>query len=154
MSRTRIALPPPPSGREYNADFNEATSRNSLSGAFGHRPTSECKTANSYIRTRIAHAKLINGRYGVLAPRSCGNCKDRGTACMVYHPNLDGDGRALGTYCGKCRDRSVKCDIGPRPFAKILESTSGVGDTPDADSGAEADSIAVQARLDHDDTMP
>jgi len=145
IRKIRISLPSPPSGREYTSDFNKATSGNAPPGAFGHRLASEWDTANAYNRTRIAHAKLIHGKYGVLVPKSCSNCRNGGTACLVYHPNLDGDGRALGTYCGECRNRNVRCEIGPHPFEKILRCTRGILDTPEADSGAEVDTIVVQA---------
>jgi hypothetical protein len=142
--KTRITLPNPPSNAEYTADFDKATSENAPPGSFGHRQSSQWSSANTYVRIRIAHAKLIHGKYGVLAPESCGNCKKQGTTCMVYHPHLDGGGRALSTYCGECCNRSVKCEIGAYPFAKILASTDNIDRDED---GAQGDAIAVRVEV-------
>jgi hypothetical protein len=143
VQKNRITLPLPPPGHEFAADFAKASSENVPPGAFGHRELSQWNSANPYVRTRIAHAKLIHGKYGIVAPESCANCRKRGTACMVYHPDLDGAGRALGAYCGECRDRSVKCEIGPRPFSKIIAS-AGVNDAEEEDDESGADTIAAQ----------
>lgn len=121
ISKSRITLPPPLDRSEYTADFEAAQSTNAPPGSFGHRPSTQWTRAHPNVRTRITHARMIHGKYGVIAPESCLACRKRGTVCMLYHPGLENVGRALGTYCGECRDRSVKCEIGPQPFAMILE---------------------------------
>lgn len=146
--KTRIILPNPPSSAEYTVNFDKATSENVPPGSFGHRHTSQWNSANTYIKTRLAHAKLIHGKYGIIAPEGCSNCKKRGTTCMVYHPLLDGDGRALGSYCGECRDRSVKCEIGSHPFSKVMAPADSLrhGD----EDGAQADTIAARVETGED----
>jgi len=75
VARIKIQLPAPPLSVEYTADFEVAVSQNAPPGAFGRRSDSDWSALNMYIRTRIAHAKLIRGKYGVLAPESCANCR-------------------------------------------------------------------------------
>ncbi|KAH4024461.1 hypothetical protein HBH69_153780 [Parastagonospora nodorum] len=140
VGRSKIQLPPPPSSAEYTADFEIAVSENATLGAFGRRSDNDWSALSMYIRTRIAHAKLINGKYGVLAPESCANCRRRGTACMVYHPHLDGGGRVPGSYCNECRDRSVKCEITADVFSKILLAP---GDTA---SGQEVNNVETDSQ--------
>jgi hypothetical protein len=84
VQRTTVTLPPPPSSEEFNADFEQATSVNAPPGAFGHRPPLHWSRTIHQVRTRLAHAKMIQGKYGVMAPESCGNCRRRETTCMLY----------------------------------------------------------------------
>lgn len=84
LLKTRIMLPRPPTAAEYIIDFETAVAGNAPPGAFGHRTENEWNALYLYIRTRVAHAKLIQSIYGVISPESCANCRKRGTACMVY----------------------------------------------------------------------
>jgi hypothetical protein len=77
-------LPPPPSSDEFNADFEQATSTNAPPGAFGYRSPLHWTGTTPQVRTRLAHAKMIQGKYGVMAPESCRNCRKRKTTCMLY----------------------------------------------------------------------
>jgi hypothetical protein len=78
------------------------------------------------VRVRVAHGRLIHGKYGAIAPESCTNCRKRGTTCLVYHPGLKDTGRTLGKMCDECRNRSVQCDFDPKTWGKILEPVSAV----------------------------
>jgi hypothetical protein len=120
-NKMRIVLPPPPSRSEFTTDFGAATTTNASPGVIGYRLSTDWTRAHPQIKSRIAHAKMIHGKYGVIAPESCPGCKKRGTTCMVYHPGLKDVGRALNKSCGECRDRSVKCEISSQSFAEILD---------------------------------
>jgi hypothetical protein len=84
VQRTTITLPPPPPSDEFNADFEQATSVNAPPGTFSHRSPLQCTRTTPQVRTRLAHAKIIQGKYGVMAPESCGNCRKMGATCMLY----------------------------------------------------------------------
>jgi hypothetical protein len=82
--KTKITLPSPPPVSEYIADFETGVTENALLGTFDWRAEEDWNALSLYIRTEIAHAKLIQGKYGVLAPKTCANCRQSGTTCMVY----------------------------------------------------------------------
>jgi hypothetical protein len=82
LKKTKISIPPPPSSDEYTADFEQAMNTNAPPGAFGHR--SDWMTLVGHKKIRIGHAQLIQGKYGVISPESCANCRKRDTTCMMY----------------------------------------------------------------------
>jgi hypothetical protein len=100
LGKTRIELPPPPSSSEFVVDLKEATSLNASQDAFGWRANRSRMSETS--RCKIAHAKLIQGKYGVISPDSCANCRKRDTTCMVYQYvrpyKLSIYGRTLTSY--------------------------------------------------------
>jgi hypothetical protein len=100
LGKTRIELPPPPSSSKFVVDLKEATSLNASQDAFGWRANWSRMSETS--RYKIAHAKLIQGKYGVISPDSCANCRKRDTTCMVYQYvrpyELSIYGRTLTSY--------------------------------------------------------
>ncbi|KAF2010317.1 hypothetical protein BU24DRAFT_496343 [Aaosphaeria arxii CBS 175.79] len=65
------------------------------------------------VRRRVAHARLIEGSYGVEAPNTCQSCKDLGVACRVYHPAIFGsDFKKLNALkkgtkmCSRCLNKN------------------------------------------------
>jgi hypothetical protein len=82
LKKTKISIPPPPSSDEFTADFEQAMNANAPPGAFGHR--SNWITLVGHKKINIGHAKLIQGKYGVISPESCANCRKRDTTCMMY----------------------------------------------------------------------
>jgi hypothetical protein len=122
QSKTNITLPPPPSRATYTAAFEAAQSTNAPPGSFGHRDPASWTRLHPRARYKIAHAKMINGEFGVIAPESCQDCRKRHSTCMIYHPGLKNVGRVLGSCCGECRDRDIECGINIHAMAKILGS--------------------------------
>ncbi|KAF2637544.1 hypothetical protein P280DRAFT_521217 [Massarina eburnea CBS 473.64] len=126
--KTLITLPSPPTDG-YAADLKIAHANNAKMGTFGHLAPSKWTDS---VRTRVAHAKLIHSKYGVMAPETCRNCRKRGVTCMVYHPNLkNGMNQLIGTYCGECRIRGVRCDANYQMWGRILEPVTLSGITLD-----------------------
>ncbi|PSN69175.1 hypothetical protein BS50DRAFT_490023 [Corynespora cassiicola Philippines] len=136
-SRTPIVLPSPPPEERYRADFLLASTINASEGQFGHRPKQLWDKALYQARTRIAHAKLIHGRYGVIIPKRCESCLERGVACLAYHPRLKGyPHRAESGRCGECRNRSTGCDLSSNPFdGLLLQDSDGQHTEQPADQG-------------------
>jgi hypothetical protein len=59
-------------------------------------------------RSKIAHARLINGIYGAPAPTRCDRCVEEGLECRIYHPDLQAP-RASSGSCANCRFHSSTC---------------------------------------------
>jgi hypothetical protein len=133
-NKSRITLHPPLTRSEFLADYEAAKTMSALPDSFGHWPSIEWTRAHSHVKSRITHAKLICGKYGVISPRRCSGCRERGTTSMVYHPELKNVGRALGSSCGECRDLCVKCDISSRLFADIVNGVEEENDAHPAEN--------------------
>lgn len=131
-ARTRglvVRFPNPPSSAQYKADFEAAQQQNAAQDHFGHRLPTEWTRLHPTVKSRIAHAKLIHGKYGTIAPKPCLSCKKRNVTCMVYLPSLGDVGRILGRECGECRNQNSDCDMVPSPFQDIIADGDGVANS-------------------------
>jgi hypothetical protein len=95
----------------YAIDYDAALSCNASKGKYGHKVNWD-DIAKEH-KSRIAHAKLIKGIYGLPAPASCERCAAEGVACRVYRPDLQAARDTPGA-CGECRLRSDTCVMNGR----------------------------------------
>jgi hypothetical protein len=76
--------PTRPTKDEHIADLERASSENAPTGTFGHLSTNEWEVSNATERTKLAHGRLIHGKYGVIAPKKCAECNVMRKNCMQY----------------------------------------------------------------------
>jgi hypothetical protein len=91
---------------QYAIDFDAALLSNAPTGTYGHLGNWD-DTIKEH-KAKIAHAKLINGSYGLPAPASCERCATKGLVCRIYRPDLRA-ARVTSGACGECRLRGNTC---------------------------------------------
>jgi hypothetical protein len=97
---------------QHAIDFDAALSSNAPKGKYGHKDNWD-DIAREY-KSKIAHAKLIKGKYGVPSPYACEHCASKDIAYRIYNPDLQA-ARATQGACGECRLRSNTCIVnGPK----------------------------------------
>ncbi|KAF1960565.1 hypothetical protein CC80DRAFT_386570, partial [Byssothecium circinans] len=79
-------LPPDATADQHWIDFEAAVASNAPFGQYGYRANWDDVSKGH--RTRVAHARMINGIYGIPAPVACDLCAKKGLTCRIYHPNL------------------------------------------------------------------
>jgi hypothetical protein len=97
---------------KYPALPAEATPNNWLAGF--NKVVEDKLQYTQPIKRNHAHAAMIDGIYGVVAPSPCVHCARSVTECRIYHPDLQqnrwhekNNGRKLGTQCSGCRLKTV-----------------------------------------------
>jgi hypothetical protein len=107
-----LILSPMPSPRKFEADLHRAVKHNARPDAFGYREPELWSSIQRHAKNRIANARMIHGRYGLLTPKPCTHCQKRRLACLVYHPEVRGMDRVVTGYCGECKNHSgLNCDV-------------------------------------------
>ena len=119
-------LPPPSYDDRQDTNLENSEKNNPAPGMFRHRADHAWKNCPPADRTRIAHAWLIQGSYGVIPPESCPAFRTRGTRCLVYHPGLTDGTQSVGTYCGEFQNLIVKWETGPNQFKKHFIRTTDI----------------------------
>ncbi|KAF1949714.1 hypothetical protein CC80DRAFT_254236 [Byssothecium circinans] len=86
-SNTIPSLPPGLSFASWSTELRYLTKNRAFVGDDLHDPQwSEKMGMRS--RRNMAHAKLIDGRYGIDAQKACAACTEKGRRCRVYHPRM------------------------------------------------------------------
>ncbi|KAF2202812.1 hypothetical protein GQ43DRAFT_479578 [Delitschia confertaspora ATCC 74209] len=94
-----------PSLESHAVEFDSCLTVSALPGQYGHRENfNEMKSSS---KRRIAHSRLIRGRYGVPSMPPCERCTANGFLCRVYHPRL-AQQLKLRT-CGECQMSGQAC---------------------------------------------
>ncbi|KAF2245772.1 hypothetical protein BU26DRAFT_75486 [Trematosphaeria pertusa] len=89
-------------------DFDSWTKNNAAPGDPITDTGFETRISVAY-RRALAHARLIKGKYGIVAGKPCIHCAQAGLVCRVYHPgiglwNMTADPEnQFGRRCAYCR---------------------------------------------------
>lgn len=133
-------LPATATTEQHASDLRACALKNAPSGQYGHKYN--WNDISQEYRAKVAHARLIDGVYGVISPVTCNRCIGNGTKCRVYHPDLVRTGR-LATVPGpwsECRLMSNVCTMDGRGHAKRDNPPSPIRNVthPERHRGAKA----------------
>ncbi|KAF2275690.1 uncharacterized protein EI97DRAFT_459152 [Westerdykella ornata] len=126
---------------DFLADYELCKYQNAEAGEFGHRDPDKWEAIQQGTRNRLALARLIHNKYGILASEPCGACRNGGTTCLVLHPELRNKLK-FGSTCSECRNGGKMCSFAQKTVfepslgdAALQQQTSRVNGNEDTVPG-------------------